>query len=188
MQVENSRHYLQRWLAEQNIKIPIQCAVVLANQKTSVHEAPTEMQWLYAKHLPLFFHSQPPKDPILTPKQLDTLIQRLTEQQTLYNPSPLKNYYHIEEHMLRTGCLCNLCNAPLQKVSERKWRCVHCDRFEKSAIRQATQDYFLIFETELSNKQCREYLGVNQDAACYVLKNLPLLKVGFILLRQTTIT
>lgn len=178
MQVENSRHYLKRWLAEQAIRIPVQCTVVLANQKTAVCGAPPEMKWHYAKHLPLFFYSQPAADPVLTSLQLDQLKHILTSQQTTYDPFPLASYFKIDHQQLITGCICSSCSKPLRKASERKWRCDDCGQNERSATAQAIQDYFLLFGEELSNKKCREFLNVNADSARYIMKNFQLLKSG----------
>lgn len=178
MQVENSRQYLLRWLAAQGFEVPVQSKIVLANQKTSVHQAPSEMPLIYAKHLPLFFHSQISQKDVLSPQQMKLLVRKLMDQQSVFNPFPLSKYLDLHPGSLAKGCICEECGLPLQRLSQRRWVCPECGQPEKHAVGRALQDYFMIFDDEITNESCREFLGVNSRSARYILTGRTLRKGG----------
>ncbi|WP_251668481.1 MULTISPECIES: nuclease-related domain-containing protein [unclassified Sporosarcina] len=174
MQTENSRQYLQKWLTEEGFEIPIQSLIVLASQKTSVHHAPSDLTLVYAKHLPLYFQSNPFEKTVLSIQQIKSLTRKFTNQQSVYNPFPLSEYFNIDVNDLTPGCICEVCYSPLRRLSERKWLCKGCGNITKFATKRAVYEYFAVFDRELSRKKCKEFFGVENNPAKHILKNLPL--------------
>ncbi|MFL6560683.1 MAG: NERD domain-containing protein, partial [Bacillus sp. (in: firmicutes)] len=80
--------------------------------------------------------------------------------------------YQINKTDLLTGVLFPSCNHPLVR-KKRKWYCSTCDKFSQDAHLNALKDYFLLFDSKITNKQFREFAHIkSHDTAKRLLHSV----------------
>jgi len=179
MQVNNNRTGLDMWLQRNGFSIRSTGMIVMANNKTSVKNAPSEMPIKYAKHIPLHFRTKEKEKAILTDNQFRSLIEKLRQDQQIYNPYPLCERYRIDNKHINKGIICDTCNNKLTRVNHMTWTCPICRIDSKQPFEEALKDWFMIMKNTISNEECREFfLLKDKYAANYALKSLPLKRVG----------
>jgi hypothetical protein len=96
-------------------------------------------------------------NPLLTAKDLRKLSRLLLKMNTPPTSYFFKNY-GIQRSDLLTGVHCPSCtsNHP-QFRDKQKWYCPSCHKFSKDAHINALKDYFLLFNTKITNQQFREF-------------------------------
>jgi hypothetical protein len=89
--------------------------------------------------------------------------------------SYILNKYGIKKSDLLTGVCCPDCNyVPLIRV-KKKWYCSSCDKFSKDAHINALRDYFLLFDSKITNQQFREFAQIkSHDTAKRLLLSVNL--------------
>ncbi|WP_059171925.1 NERD domain-containing protein [Bacillus sp. FJAT-27445] len=97
-----------------------------------------------------------------------------------HTPSPFKNYHafglSLNDFLL--GIYCPICNRKLH-YNWGKWHCYTCSSESKEVYIQKIIDYFLIFGPEISNSQCKEFLGLpSEDLSFKLLSRLDLHSTG----------
>lgn len=179
MQVNNNRTALDQWF--QNKGFPVQSTgmIVMASSKTLVKNAPPEMPIMYGKHLPYYFRTKEIGQPILTNRQYNSLVEKLSQEQKLFNPYPLIERYNIDPSFIHKGILCNICNGKLHRSNHKVWTCPACEQEAEQPFVDGLRDWFLLMKRTISNEECREFLLLKDKyAANYVLKKMQLTRMG----------
>jgi hypothetical protein len=66
--------------------------------------------------------------------------------------------YGIQRSELLTGVRCPSYTSLLPLIRDKqKWYCPSCHKFSKDAHIKALKDYFLLFDTKITNQQFREF-------------------------------
>lgn len=179
MQINNNRNGLDTWLERSGFPIRTTGKIVMANNKTSVKNAPTEMQIMYAKHLPLYFRTRKNGKVLLTDNQFSALAEKLARSQQQYNPYPLCERYRIDKTHIYKGIICSLCNNKIERINHMVWVCPACELKSNQPFTEGLKDWFMIMKNTISNEECREFFQLKDKyAANYVLKSLSLKRVG----------
>ncbi|MDQ0352908.1 ribosomal protein L37AE/L43A [Alkalibacillus filiformis] len=77
---------------------------------------------------------------------------------------------NVKKEHIRNGVWCTNCKKYMMKRINRNWRCPSCKHKDPNAHINALEEYKLIFESEIKNKQAREFLQVPNDVAKRLLK------------------
>jgi len=179
MQLNNNRNGLDIWLEKNGFPIHSTGMIVMANNKTSVKNAPSEMPIMYAKHLPLYFRTLENGKVLLTDNQFYSLVEKLGRDQQQYNPYPLSERYRIDKAHINKGVICSTCNSKIDRVNHMVWVCPACELKSNQPFAEGLKDWFMIMKSTISNEECRNFfLLKDKYAANYVLKSLPLKRVG----------
>ncbi|MBP1932188.1 nuclease-related domain-containing protein [Ammoniphilus resinae] len=183
MQAKRQRILLQRWLHENKFKpCPIDFLVSLGDATTLittngpkdifrkiayVEQIPERIQGIRLSH----------KETNLSPYFMQKLSEQLQKAHTPPDYDPLQ-YHGVESKDLITGVRCPSCSKfPMERIKQA-WFCSHCCAHDPDAHRQAIQEYLLIHR-KITNKQCREFLGVHSINKCTRwLQELELPSVG----------
>ncbi|MFG6494618.1 hypothetical protein P8610_04620 [Fictibacillus sp. UD] len=99
-------------------------------------------------------------------KKIKRLLMKLNEP---YNPDIL-SYYGIDKSELITGVLCPKCNNQMIRLNAN-WECSACLHTSKTAHIQALRDYALIISTDITNKECKDFLHLSTSMQAYYLLN-----------------
>lgn len=179
MQLNNNQMGLDIWLQKNNFPIRSTGLIIMANNSTSVKNAPPDMPIMYAKHLPLHLRKRGKGTAVLTNKQFYHLINRLEQDQETYNPYPLCKRYKIDPTHIKKGLLCNYCNKELIRRNHMTWYCSACRENAQQPFKDGLQDWVMLMKNTISNAECRDFLQLkNKYAANYILKNIPLHRTG----------
>lgn len=182
LQVSKQRQLLQLWLRKHRFPdIPVEDLVVFSDRKTIIKTTKDNYQIfnkvIFADVLVdkinqfkrIYSHEA------LNSKQLQKLKKLILKEHTPEPPSALQKF-GIMRSELRLGSQCLECHQFYLIRQKNKWFCPKCQSNSKKSHIKAIYDYFLIVNTTISNKQCREFLLIESpNTAKKLLKamNLP---------------
>ncbi len=109
-----------------------------------------------------------------TEQQLRRLSELLVSLHTPKKVDILKKF-HVSCEQIRCGVFCPKCGALPMIYSAAKWNCTACGETSKAAYLDALKDFYLLFGKEISNRQVREFLGLDSRSIIYRLMK----KAGF---------
>ena len=183
LQVARHRLLLQKWLKQYKFPpLPIESFVAIAfpttiiqskNDDTSIYENVIHSEG--AIHKIEKIKSQYKKE-YISPKQINSLCKTLLDN---HSP-PVTNIlekFEIDEKDLIKGVKCPACLFTNMQRKHGTWFCSSCQRHSKTAHEQALFEYFLLYDTSITNKQFRDFtLLSDRYTAAYLLSTSTLLK------------
>lgn len=161
-QVKRQSFHLSQILEQHKIpKIPIETLVVITNPRTFV-DSKSALKLLIKSPMLLNkyeeFDTKYKKD-VLSMKERKKIKRLLVKLNEPYNPDIL-SYYGINKSELITGVLCPKCNNQMIRLNAN-WDCAACFHTSKTAHIQALRDYALIISTDITNKECKDFLHLS---------------------------
>lgn len=156
------------------ISLPLYSYIVLPYSKTHVALPPKFAKIIMGCDISGYIEELNEKQPIISRETFDKLILMIASYQTSYSPPPLSDRYKINYHHIRKGLLCSYCFKSIK--NEKK--CPYCKKPTKLAKKDAVEDWFYLWKDSITTRECMEYLGLNEDAASYLLRRLNLVPVG----------
>ncbi len=159
-QLERNTELLSLWLAARNIQLPLFGAVVLAYPKQIVAVPPADTTILFPNMIPPFIKGLPQGDRKLKPNTFQWLAAELVNRHRPYIPKPICESYQIPFGDFQPGVRCTTCGKLGMIKHKRTWHCKICDRNDSMAHVKDLQEWFLIFKRSITNRECREWLQV----------------------------
>ena len=168
---------LERILRSWNIDMPVEYAVVITNQNAVLDES--------LRGLPIFHMSGLRRsinrlfvkypEPRLTDAAFEQAGGRLMA--ALHRTMPKRR---VTADRLKKGVLCPRCEfRNVMHYTARNWHCRSCNSRDKTALRQALDDYRLLISERITNKEFREYVGIESiSVASKILSRLGFEKIG----------
>ncbi|MFC7685884.1 nuclease-related domain-containing protein [Ureibacillus sp. GCM10028918] len=157
-QIKRHAQFISRKLRDLKIDLPTEVSIIIVSEYTIIGSIPkgisifhasglqTELDKLINKH----------RERGITPNQLDTFkmelmsIHQRDEWKSKVNPSKL-----------RKGVLCRNCDYKSIMVFEYgSFKCVRCGIKSKDAYLEALSDYRYLISEWITNRELREFLGV----------------------------
>lgn len=166
VQVNRHKEQLQDWLKTHKLPltIPIIPLVVLSNPSAIIKsDDPVILQQvckvenLKSKTIHLTNHYT--KD-VLTDKLFKKISRLLLQDDTPLYPE-IKKTYAISPQDILPGVRCPNCPTSKMVRKDRTWICPHCLNHSYDAYHDAILDYFLFNKQTITNKELREYLGID---------------------------
>jgi hypothetical protein len=112
----------------------------------------------------------------------DSQVLDLATQLEKQHAPPEQNwhdYYKTSPSELISGVQCPNCNRFSMLWVTASWYCPHCKTTSKTAHEQAIYEYLLLYNSTISNEQCRNFLNIHsRDLAKRFLKKLNLPSKG----------
>ncbi|WP_249336736.1 nuclease-related domain-containing protein [Sporosarcina sp. Marseille-Q4063] len=178
-QLEVTQENLKVWLAKRGFHIEVSSQIILANKNGGVKTAPPNSPIIYLKRLSIFLRENERKPSIFSANQLKNISYVIMQQRLEYNPYPLCTYYQLDPKLLTTGQLCSKCNATMIYQNHKSRYCKWCKEKEPNNYGQSIQDWLMLINTTISNRECRYFLQINdRREAHYALRSLNLIKEG----------
>lgn len=175
-QLIRHEEYFQRFLSKMRYSLPIEKVVIMANPSTIIGNVPNTVPFLHASGLRSFVKACMIKHPSqLTTSQLDKLAKLLLAK------IESRNYdLNISLDRIRKGVLCEHCDYQIQmNYSRGYWHCPNCGNRSKKALLRALDDYRLLINNQITNKEFREFFGVkSMDTVSKILTRSSLIPVG----------
>lgn len=178
-QIESNKSNLDEWFRQRGIHLKTSGLLVLANQKTKVKDAPSDLPIIYKKQIPFYLQKLQPAETILSTAQIHDLAREIHAEKQHFNPFPLCAYYNIDHRELKTGLLCRYCNRQLQRENREKWSCELCGKNTVNPYSDGIKDWFMLVKNSITNEECRSFLKLKgSNAARYILSKSGLVKKG----------
>ena len=179
VQIDRNSDLLFDWFRLKDIYMPILGAVVMTNSTQKVTVQPNQYPVLFLGEIPSFVKRQIKNQIVIEPNQAKIIAQMLVEAHQPYNPFPICDRWHVDTACLKKGVFCTKCCDGMMKRSFRTWVCEACFQRDPYAHIQAIREWFMLIGGEITNKECREFLGVqSRQLVTRMLKEMNLLVVG----------
>jgi hypothetical protein len=186
-QVEKLTLLFKKWLSQYGFQTSsIEFLVVISNPQTTIdYTIRPALHSPYTKiiHSQNILHyvttiNNRYKEDIMNSKELQKL-KRLLLKHHSDQFSNILDIYGVRKNEIITGVLCERCSAaPLNRISNY-WTCTNCSYTSKTAHIQAVEDYFLLMDLRITNRNLREFLHISsRNTATYILKSLNLKSSG----------
>ncbi|WP_277586494.1 nuclease-related domain-containing protein [Psychrobacillus antarcticus] len=178
-QVEDYIYQLTYFFKQFNINLPVLGAVVFAFETLHIINSSNRATILLKNDLLPYLRAIKTQKPHLTETQLERIKNLILQKSKDYKPFPLSENFLIEPNDLITGVICEKCTYIGIKKVKRTWVCPKCNSTSQTAHQQTIKEYFLIARKTLSNRECRQFLRLNNNhEATRIMKKANLTKVG----------
>lgn len=174
-QTKLQQYRLRKWIEKQGIfNIPIEFFVVISYPSTIIKSPPSKN--LIPKNIihnsELLFKIQDLDSKYnlsrIRRDKLITLSRIMAESHRPRTRNILKQYQVYEEELVK-GVICSKCNSLPMIRKRRKWYCKTCNYYSVNAHLAALNDFKLLLNDYITNKQLREFLLIQSP---YVAKRI----------------
>jgi len=183
LQVARHRLLLQRWLKQYKFpSLPIEHFVAIAFPTTiiqsayddhSIYDKVIQAEGVINKIEKIKLRY---KTEYLSTRQINSLCKTLLDNHSPPETHILKKFELHEEDLIK-GVLCPKCPTTIMNRKHGTWFCPRCKLHSKTAHEQALLEYFLLYDSNITNKQFRDFtLLSNRCAAAYLLSTSTLRK------------
>lgn len=184
-QSERHRDYIKNLLTIHNFPpVPVDYLVVVSNPYSILEFRKSSIELKqrvckadsFLKRFKFFENSYSTN--ILDTKDLRKLSRLLLKMNTPPTNFILKKY-GIQKHELLIGVHCPYCFYLPLKREKRKWFCPACNTISIDAHIHTLQDYFLVMDSKITNKQFRDFIHIPSiDTSKRLLQSAPLSHFG----------
>lgn len=182
-QVKRHKTLLQNWLSEHKFpNLQIETLIVFSNPSTIIK---ADDQRIFRAVCPsssllqrIQEKEQYHKTENLPPKEVKKLSKTILKNHIEDIPNLLEQY-QISPSEVLTGVQCTHCLTTPLPYNRGKWYCSTCQKEYKNLLLPTIQDYFLIINQTISNKEFRNFLHIDSpDVGTKLLNSLNLLSTG----------
>lgn len=170
-QVERHAEFIKRKLRDFHMNLPIEFAVIIVSDYTIIGSIPKGAPIFHASGLQTELNklSHKHREPKISRSQFEKLK---TELLNMYQRKEWKAKVDVSK--LRKGVLCKNCEYEHVMIFEYgSFKCVRCGFKSKDVYLEALSDYRYLWSEWISNRELREYLGVESlFAANRILKKM----------------
>jgi rubredoxin len=179
VQLERNCELLKDWLSSRNIQLPIYGTVVLAYPKQIVAVPPAKTKLLFPSLIPSYFKSLPQHGKKLDKETFDWVSAELLRSHQPFIPKPICETYKIPFGDFQGGARCGACGRIGMIKIPRTWYCPYCKVTNSHAHFGTLREWFLIFKRSMSNRECREFLQIDDiHTATRILQSMNLRSEG----------
>ena len=179
VQIDRNSDLLFDLFRLKEIHMPILGAVVLSNSTQKVNVQPNQYPVLFLGEIPSFIKRQIKNQTLIEPNQAKVIAEMLVNEHQPFNPFPICKRWHVDTSCLKKGVFCTKCSEGMMKRHFGRWVCEECFHRDSYAHIQAIKEWFMLVEGEISNKKCREFLGVqSRQLVTRMLKEMNIIVEG----------
>lgn len=178
-QLNEYKYQLSQFFLDYNIPVQIYGAVVFSSPKSFVKTSTEKAKILFRSEVRPFLRKFQKLNPTLAEEDIEKIKNIIVLKNTSFSYFPLTNYFSIQEEDLIRGVECCSCGFIGMQKRNRTWYCPVCKKYDSSAHKNTIISYFLLCKDSITNKECREFLLLNNRyEAKRVLSNSDLIKTG----------
>lgn len=179
VQLNEYKYQLSQFFIDHNIPIPIYGAVVFASRKSFIKNSTDKAEILYRNEVRPFLRKFQKLKPTLTKEEMDKIKDILLIKNTPFVYFPLSKHFSIQSEDIIRGVECNRCGYLGMQKRYRTWYCPSCSKNDSTAYKNTIASYFLLCKDSITNKECREFLLLNNRyEAKRILAKSNLIKTG----------
>lgn len=170
LQIHRQSIQLKAWLDRHKIpNIPVIPFVIISSPSTIIQTQTAYVQNLenviHLASLPIkvgelesrFKHS------FLSKREIKQISKKLLKEHEPLDPN-LLDVYEIDKKAILKGIWCEKCESYSVKRIWGTWKCQLCNQRSDNAYIHALKDYSLLFGSEITNKEMREFLEIESES------------------------
>lgn len=178
-QVWNAQEELKVLFEQLAVPLPVHACVVLPYATTLIEQAPAEMPVIYGYSLKRFISTLPRTGSPMPPEKMALVGQLLIDHHRPVSKKNFQEWYRFSAADLKKGVLCGICGQSCSKKSQRVFYCDRCKLPSEDGYARALADWFDFVAPEISNAECRDFLGLKDKYAVrYLMEKLGLMRRG----------
>jgi hypothetical protein len=178
VQLDRNMELMSAWLSQRKIDLPLYGAIVLAYPKQHVEIPPADTKILFPNLIPPFIKGLPQQGKGVNTSTFNWLSSELLRCHQTYIPKPICESYQIPIGDIQPGVRCESCGKLGMIKVPRTWHCQFCKVNNHLAHRGALVEWFLVVKRTITNRECREFLGVDIYTANRILNSMDLVSQG----------
>lgn len=177
-EVERKIYFLENWLLERNVKIPIKGLVAFAyNNEMQIEEKPN-MEIMFTYDVPGHLRTLPIEQEILGSHEIRSLANEIDKSHKNFNPFPMTKRFDIDPVEIVPGVICKKCGKFNVKWINRRWQC-HSWHVGKDEHMAAIEDWFMLIKKTMTNREFRYFAQLEcRHVAKHLLGNAPTKLIG----------
>lgn len=162
-QVKRQSRQLIKWLGK-SYYLPIEYLVVIGDSRTYIDpksgpEYKNHILHAYSLEEKIMGLSKKYQSDILSQDSFRKLSSRLLKGNNPITIDPQRTYRYSPSDIAK-GIQCPECKRVGMKRVHQKWMCPYCKAYSRDAHKQAILDYLLLVKPTITNRECREFLGI----------------------------
>lgn len=180
-QLTRNIRFMDKWLKTKRYFLPVNGAAFLTSKSVTLHNNPFKLP-IYKidsifERIASFRRIYQKKH--LAETQLLDLRELIEQSMRPYATNGLLEYYGLTASDILTGIVCPNCQLSSLTRGGRLWICAKCNHKTKSGLQEAVEQYFVLIKPTITNKEFREFFGVeSMKTANNLLSHLKLQKHG----------
>ncbi|UFU00720.1 NERD domain-containing protein [Radiobacillus kanasensis] len=167
IQLQEQKEQFSNWMQERGCNLPVEGIIAISNPSTII-TASKGSEFIF--DFVLHFDHLKNKINELEKKHTTTAISASQffdlNQSLLHSHIPLfpktPSFFGIPKADIRKGVYCKQCEQFTMGKIYRGWQCSICKLKDQEAYKQAIEDYLLLIEPVITNKMCRDFLGIEK--------------------------
>lgn len=178
-QMADNEWLLEEWLRERNILSLARSVLVLSYSKQIAENVPEAQTIIFSHQLPRFLHTLPAGKTIFTLEEMRELAEVMVAALVRFVPKPICHDPRYPIEAMRRGVWCAACDRIGMVRRYGVWFCSGCGVSAKDAHLRTIRDWLLLTGEPMTNRVCREILGVgDRHLVSRLLKEMNLNKIG----------
>lgn len=169
--------FVEKLLHSWGMTLPVEYAIVITNQHAMLDESLYGLPIFHVSGLRRFINQLFKKYPKLcmTEETFEMAARRFID--ALHRTMPKRR---VPLDRLKKGVLCEHCEfQAVMQYTAGNWHCSSCSTRDKKALRQAMDDYRLLVNEHITNKEFRNFVGIeSMQVASKILSRLGLEKIS----------
>ncbi|MGD7009800.1 nuclease-related domain-containing protein [Metabacillus sp. 84] len=178
IQIKRQEMQFSTWLKKFDFPdLPIKTFIIIANPRTilqtSSKNSSIHQKVLHSSIIPFKMNELENvlNQKILTTDQVNELVARLANEHALSQTDMLKRFEIKREDVL-PGVYCSACcNLTMKKAFKSLWTCSICSHTMENAHHPALEDYALLFQKTITNREARFFLDIPSSSIVKKLFN-----------------
>lgn len=160
-QIAENEWLLGEWLGMRQISLPVRSVLVLSYTKQIAENVPASQPVIFSHQLPRFLNQLSVEPAIFSMVEMKSLAQALVKGLVIFQPRPICSNPRYPIDVMLRGVWCAGCNRLGMERRYGSWVCPGCGVSSKDAHLRTIRDWLLLTGEPITNKKCREVLGVD---------------------------
>ncbi|MCM3709283.1 nuclease-related domain-containing protein [Sporosarcina luteola] len=179
IELERKKIFLDGWLKERGVVIPIIGMIGLAYTNELYIEEETATEIAFTHELPIKLFNNPIEKELVSKNQIRKIAIEMKNEHQEYNPFPLTKTMQIAPEEIIRGVICPSCNRNGMKWNLRKWQCTQCSYSATDCHLPLLDDWFYLIDNKINNRQFRAFSQIeDRSIAKRLLKKSHLTMMG----------
>ncbi|WP_342513216.1 nuclease-related domain-containing protein [Sporosarcina sp. FSL K6-1522] len=157
-EVERKKFFLQQWLTQTEIHVPVKGVVALAYSNELELEIDPSIPILFTYQLPNYLYSLSVEQNQLNAAEIQKVTRKMIKDHKEYNPFPMMVSMEISRTAILSGVICPACNNRGMQWMKRRWRCRKCDYFGGDCHLRAIADWHYLISDKITNREFRGFV------------------------------
>lgn len=170
-------HFMKEFLLKTHPLMKVTGAVIMTAKSHRIMQKPThypiyKLESMIERVTQIYNSSVGPS---FSGEELELVEKLLQENRSDYEYPPLCEHYRIPPSEIRLGVECPSCSVLGMRRTGKTWTCVYCNKRDRNAHKKAVDDYFLLINNKITNRDFRKFCMVESIyAASRMLCNMDL--------------